>query len=357
MSADTQSLLSKNTHSAAVPKAPWAAALPSLRDPSRRLPQAIAHRGAKAYWPENTMAAFRGAVGAGSHAIETDIHLSADGIAVLSHDPSLKRCYGVDIRIADCSWEYLSTLRTLAEPHEPLPRLKDFLEWLAHPELEKIWLVLDIKLDDDPAELMAAIARALDSVQGPVPWDQRVVLGCWNASFLQAAHGQLPTYPLAHIGASLLYAHHFLRIPNLGFNLNQMTLAGPPGKLVLRKLQRDDKLLMTWTVNDPRHMEWCIRKNLGHPRRPEKGADGPALIDGVITDDPRLYLKVCEQFEDEMDGKLIRPEVALSQRVRDNAKAVASFIFMQTLVMAYHVLRRVQGKFDYLQDRRTLDKK
>lgn len=65
--------------------APWAVAQPSPRDPSRRLPQAIAHRGAKLDWPENTMAAFRGAVKAGAHAIETDIHLSADGVAVISH--------------------------------------------------------------------------------------------------------------------------------------------------------------------------------------------------------------------------------------------------------------------------------
>lgn len=66
-------------------KAPWATAVPSLRDPSRRLPQAIAHRGAKALWPENSMAAFKGAVGVGTHAIETDLHLSADGVVVLSH--------------------------------------------------------------------------------------------------------------------------------------------------------------------------------------------------------------------------------------------------------------------------------
>jgi phosphatidylglycerol phospholipase C len=65
--------------------APWAVAQPSPRDPSRLLPQAIAHRGAKFDWPENTMAAFRGAVKAGAHAIETDIHLSADGVAVISH--------------------------------------------------------------------------------------------------------------------------------------------------------------------------------------------------------------------------------------------------------------------------------
>ena len=52
----------------------------------------------------------------------------------------------MDARIAECSWEYLSTLRTVAEPHEPMPRLRDFLEWLTQPELEKIWVVLDIKV-------------------------------------------------------------------------------------------------------------------------------------------------------------------------------------------------------------------
>ena len=50
-----------------------------------KLPQSIAHRGYKAKHPENTMGAFRGAVEAGAHAIETDIHLSKDGVVVLSH--------------------------------------------------------------------------------------------------------------------------------------------------------------------------------------------------------------------------------------------------------------------------------
>jgi glycerophosphoryl diester phosphodiesterase len=48
-------------------------------------PQCIAHRGYKAAHPENTMGAFKGAVGVGAHAIETDIHLSKDGVVVLSH--------------------------------------------------------------------------------------------------------------------------------------------------------------------------------------------------------------------------------------------------------------------------------
>jgi hypothetical protein len=50
-----------------------------------RKPQAIAHRGYKAKFPENTMGAFKGAVDVGADAIETDIHLSKDGVVVLSH--------------------------------------------------------------------------------------------------------------------------------------------------------------------------------------------------------------------------------------------------------------------------------
>lgn len=48
-------------------------------------PQIIGHRGYKAAFPENSMAAFQGAVEVGAHAIETDLHLSRDGVVVLSH--------------------------------------------------------------------------------------------------------------------------------------------------------------------------------------------------------------------------------------------------------------------------------
>jgi hypothetical protein len=60
-------------------------------------------------------------------------------------DPSLKRCFGKDEKIADCDWDYLSTLKTLAQPHQGLPRLSDLLEYLTEPGLEKIWVLLDIK--------------------------------------------------------------------------------------------------------------------------------------------------------------------------------------------------------------------
>lgn len=47
------------------------------------------HRGARGLWPENTRPAFRGALAIGVSAIEMDVALTRDGIAVLSHDPIL----------------------------------------------------------------------------------------------------------------------------------------------------------------------------------------------------------------------------------------------------------------------------
>jgi glycerophosphoryl diester phosphodiesterase len=56
-----------------------------ILDNGVRLPQTISHRGYKAAFPENTMASFTGAVEAGTHALETDIHLTKDDVVVLSH--------------------------------------------------------------------------------------------------------------------------------------------------------------------------------------------------------------------------------------------------------------------------------
>lgn len=46
----------------------------------------IAHRGASAACPENTMIAFERALELGATGIETDVQMSADGRLVLIHD-------------------------------------------------------------------------------------------------------------------------------------------------------------------------------------------------------------------------------------------------------------------------------
>lgn len=77
--------------------------------------------------------------------LRVSLDRDADIVCVVQ-DATLTRCFGVDKKIIDCNWEYLSTLRTLNAPHEPMPRLKDLLEYLAAPEAEHLWLLFDIKV-------------------------------------------------------------------------------------------------------------------------------------------------------------------------------------------------------------------
>lgn len=49
----------------------------------------VAHRGASARVPENTVAAFEAAVGDGADVVELDVRLTADGIPVVLHDPDV----------------------------------------------------------------------------------------------------------------------------------------------------------------------------------------------------------------------------------------------------------------------------
>ena len=54
----------------------------------------IAHRGASAHAPENTLAAFREAARLGADMVEFDVQMSADGAAVVIHDATLDRFPG-----------------------------------------------------------------------------------------------------------------------------------------------------------------------------------------------------------------------------------------------------------------------
>lgn len=51
----------------------------------------FAHRGASGYFPENTMIAFEKAIEMGCDGIETDVHLSKDGVPMLIHDEKVDR--------------------------------------------------------------------------------------------------------------------------------------------------------------------------------------------------------------------------------------------------------------------------
>lgn len=92
----------------------------------------IAHRGASAYYPENTMAAFKAAVEMGAEMIELDITLSKDGVPVVIHDATLERTTNGTGAVADYSVNELQQLDAgswFSEKHagEHIPTLEEVL--------------------------------------------------------------------------------------------------------------------------------------------------------------------------------------------------------------------------------------
>jgi glycerophosphoryl diester phosphodiesterase len=176
-----------------------------------------------------------------------------------------------------------------------MPRLSDLLEYMSHPSLSDKWILLDIKLDNDADTVMRLIASTLASVPPSPsrPWSDRVLLGIWAAKFLPLCQKYLPGYPISHIGFSTCYARQFLKVPNVSFNMLQKVLLGPIGARFIHDVKKAHRPLFVWTVNDANLMKWSIQME----------------VDGVITDDPKKFNKICDEWEGDKE-KIARPSVA-----------------------------------------------
>lgn len=184
-----------------------------------------------------------------------------------------------------------------------------------------------------------------------------------QASFIQAARKLLPSYTAAHISFYLPYAKHFFDIPGLGFNIHFGAIAGIFGSSFLRKARDAGRLVFTWTINEERWMEWCIQKNADGQQKGTSSSSSSGweskfgevggakkLVDGVITDDPKLYLEVCERWEDEQDGKTLRKKLGLYKGLKQRVGGIFQLIMFHVLTTGFYFTRRYQGKFDLLKD-------
>jgi len=120
--------------------------LPSLLDP----PITFAHRGARAHAPENTLEAFELAVRLGASGLESDVWLTADGIAVLDHDGVVKK----GLRKRPIS----EIARTDLPEH--IPTLRELLDACG----TELALSLDLKDPESAApivDVIAAVDRSL----------------------------------------------------------------------------------------------------------------------------------------------------------------------------------------------------
>ncbi len=110
--------------------------LPKLYQDNHDNFMVIAHRGASAYYPENTMAAFRAAVEMEAEMIELDVMMSKDGVPVVFHDAEL------DDHSDGSGYVYDYTLEELKEldagswfdasfAGEPIPTLEEVIAFAA----------------------------------------------------------------------------------------------------------------------------------------------------------------------------------------------------------------------------------
>jgi glycerophosphoryl diester phosphodiesterase len=97
------------------------------------------HRGNPAQHPENTLASFRSAIEGGVDMIECDVHLSADGHAVVIHDHTLERTTNGSGLVREKTLEELRALD--AGRGEKLPLLEEVME-LAR---DRVGLCVEIK--------------------------------------------------------------------------------------------------------------------------------------------------------------------------------------------------------------------
>jgi glycerophosphoryl diester phosphodiesterase len=88
-------------------------------------PIPFAHRGGASEVPENTMPAFAHAVDLGYRYVETDAHVTADGVLLAFHDDVLDRVTDGSGTIAELPWRVVQT--ALVDGEEPIPLLEDLL--------------------------------------------------------------------------------------------------------------------------------------------------------------------------------------------------------------------------------------
>jgi glycerophosphoryl diester phosphodiesterase len=217
----------------------------------------IAHRGASAHAPENTLAAFELAVQQGADAFELDVRLSRDGAPVVIHDATLERTTSLtgpvrahtlaELRMADAGHWFTPDggrtmpfrdqgvkIPTLAEVLWAFPALPVLVE-VKEPEVQHA--VHRVLVDENACE-RCVVASEDDAAltefrDGPVPRGASArEIGELYRAVLFRRRLPRPQYRLL----SVPIRHRGLPVPTRGFVAAARQLGCP---------------VHVWTVNDP----------------------------------------------------------------------------------------------------------
>jgi glycerophosphoryl diester phosphodiesterase len=234
-------------------------------------PIPFAHRGGASEAPENTMPAFEHAVRLGYRYIETDVHVTSDGVLLAFHDDVLDRVTDGTGRIDQLPWSTVE--RALVDGREPIPRFEELLA---------TWP--DLRVNVDPKH-DGAVPALVDALQRANAVD-RVCIGAFSDRRLTRLRRLLGPRLCTSLG------------PGGVARLRGASYGGPSGRLsspcaqvptrqgrfplvderFLRVAHRRGMHVHVWTIDDADEMRRLL--DLG--------------VDGIMTDRPAVLREVLE---------------------------------------------------------------
>lgn len=240
-------------------------------------PRILAHRGLHLGAPENTMLAFVKAMALGVTHLETDVHASRDGVAVLCHDADLKRIAGRDVRVDQLT---LAELRRIdLGDGQTFVTLSELLD--AFPECR---FNIDIKSMAAAAPASAAIIKA-NAVK-------RVLITSFNDKRRRAATDRMPGVATSASAPSFVAAFIAARIGLAGisrFALRHVDAVQIPQKIALfstvtprtvRIFHSAGVEIHVWTVNSGETMRRLFRNG----------------VDGIFTDRADIAVTILDEL-------------------------------------------------------------
>jgi glycerophosphoryl diester phosphodiesterase len=236
----------------------------------------LAHRGLAVDAPENTLLAFVKALATGVDYIETDVHASADGVAIISHDPDLRRLLGRDVRIGQLTAAELA--RIDLGDGQAYPTLAEALD--AFPDAR---FNIDIK-DAGVAGPVAAAVLAAGATH-------RVLIGSFSASRRRAAVRLLPevatsasslgvlvAIAAATVGLRAVVRRALRDVDAMQIPLRVLGMATTTPR-VIAAVHAAGVELHIWTINDPATMRRLLDRG----------------VDGLVTDRCDLAMELVRR--------------------------------------------------------------
>jgi glycerophosphoryl diester phosphodiesterase len=234
--------------------------------------EVIAHRGASAAAPENTIAAVQIAIDSGAQWVEIDVQETADGHVAVIHDSDLKKIGGSALTVAGSTLEQLQQV--------------DIGSWFGAefadqriPTLEEVLLLckgrigvnIELKYYGKQVRLEQRVAEIVERT-GMM---EQVMFMSLSYDGIQILHGLRPEWKVGLLSSVALCRLAELDVDFLALN------GRAASRNLIRQAHKMGKQVMVWTVNDPVAMASMIGR----------GADA------LITDEPELAVTVLEHFE------------------------------------------------------------